>query len=302
LPGSLLVLELHGRQIGNIFMQLREAKRMPHLPPEERDALIERSRQCDQEAFRRLWENYEAAVYGFIRSHLPYDNIVNYMLQHTREEAWKRKSKAEVTFYAWLTDQIAPIVLRNYWLEKLPLLILGYLLILHETTKVGGRPHQVLAYLFSNVLEYGPTRVVEELSEIPLFELARRAEEEYIEQSGLPPIVVVPSFQSLHGTMGKTVGEVNPSPAEAGRENVEAPAVPRLPQGPPPPPLTAIVGSTAMRDYYRSDDPKDRVAQWSSRVMQRVKRHFERHFPEWLEILLARKTVGIGRILVERDF
>jgi hypothetical protein len=113
------------------------------------------------------------------------------------------------------------------------------LVFLHETTKVGvgGPPHQVLAFLLNRPLEFGPTRIIKDVSALPLADLARVAESEYIGASMMPRELIRLCFEPLHHAMTQTVQQVNSRHA----------------RHTPPPDLNAVVGQTTLNNYFRGD-------------------------------------------------
>lgn len=192
---------------------------MPRLSPEERTALAQKARWCDQKAFDTLWDDSEGGIRGFFRLHLSQASFTNQtlldkLLKQTREEALRRKARArEDGFYEWLTDQaLTPLIeLRLQSLKTVDLQDLLCLLVLGGATDVDSPPHQVLTFLFETFLKYEPERIIQELSDIPLSELAQRAENECINTrfNNLEPIIVIPYFQPLHEAMAKMVGELD---------------------------------------------------------------------------------------------
>jgi len=157
-------------------------------------------------------------------------------------------------------------------------------------------PHQLIVFGFSKLvsLESGPPetppltagarirstdraeaqRIVAELSDIPLRDLAARLEERYVEESQLPQSVVRRCFKPLHEAMNRRFCEVVTDP------NTRR-IYPHL--------RDRIVGDTTLRDYYRGN-PKDNITQWWYAVQRRVLRAVKRQPSEVLSDLLQGKS------------
>ena len=116
----------------------------------------------------------------------------------------------------------------------------------------GGPPHHTLAFLFNKLLCYGPKRIVEEISDTELFELAERGRTEYREQSGIPARWIDPCFKILDVQLTRSAEEVN----HGGHPG-------------DPSPLAVVVGRTMLNEYY-GKDPEHDISQWSYRVAKKV--------------------------------
>lgn len=160
----------------------------------------------------------------------------------------------------------------------------------------GGYPHEIVTSVFSKCFvetlkvrdnEEGesqktqekviwpPRRIVKDLSEVSLFQLSKKLEEDYISASSLPGELVSDCFQLLNKEMRKKVHEViNPNNHGAWKRwsNI----------------LENLVGETTLQDYY-SKRPEDNIADWSYRVFRRVgkyvtdKNWLQRPFEDLLE-------------------
>ena len=171
----------------------------------------------------------------------------------------------------------------------------NYTKLLMVTLWEGGYPHEIIACLFnkcfsetSEVMDdeedlkellerkmWPPRIVVAELSDIPLGDLCKKLKEDYVAASILPEGMASDCFKLLEVKSQKKLREIiNPFERNARKRWIEI--------------LEKSVGETLLRDYY-GESPEDNIADWSYRVLKKVKKVFvennwmERSFEEFLK-------------------
>ena len=169
----------------------------------------------------------------------------------------------------------------------------------------GGYPHEIIVCIFnkcfSEVVEaaveneegpqdvrerrlWPPKRIVGELSDVSLIELYEKLKQDYIADSALPKELVNDCFHLLGVKMGKKVSEtINPFDKNARKRWARI--------------SDKLVSKTTFRDYY-GENPEDNIADWSYRVLQRVKKFivennwFERPIEELLKELFENREMS----------
>jgi len=114
-------------------------------------------------------------------------------------------------------------------------------------------PHQLIAYGFCKLLEWKPSEVVSELSDLPLREAARRLEADYASASTITRGRVASWFTSMHQSMDKKFSQV-----VIDQKTLET--YPGL--------LDRVVGDTKLSDYYLTEASAN-VAHWWEAVRRR---------------------------------
>ena len=151
----------------------------------------------------------------------------------------------------------------------------------------GGYSHEIIACLFNKCFVEGfeimdeegdlkelqerkiwpPRRIVKEIANIPLEELCKRLKEDYIADSSLPEELVNDCFKLLELKMHTKVSEViNPFDRSVQKRWAGI--------------LEKSVGETLLRDYF-GETPEDNIADWSYRVLKKVKKFLVEN--NWLE-------------------
>ena len=104
----------------------------------------------------------------------------------------------------------------------------------------GGKPHQIICFAYCKLIrDWGPKRIVRDLSNFRLRETEQRLELDYLRDSGLPATVVTDCFNAL-------------------RLAVSGPA-----------------GMTRLQDHYGAN-PEDNVSDWAYKVRSKTLRAIER--------------------------
>jgi RNA polymerase sigma factor (sigma-70 family) len=259
------------------------------------DELIRRAQQGDRAAFDELYRAHQRVVYGYVRARVRNDEDAQDVAQKTWIEVWNNLSSFDPqrgSLRAFATRYWAHfMIMRHYGERKGDPTLLGpdetierYRPAFGETERVdeagpdalwedeapaevyaqllaltfGGSspPHQLVAFGYTKLLAWPPRRIVAELSDRPLVEVAAQLEQAYRHESGLPDALVRPAFEPLRQAMERRFAAVVDEPKT--RETY-----PRL--------LERIVGTTTLRDYYTAGDPSAVVTRWWDAVKRRVR-------------------------------
>jgi DNA-directed RNA polymerase specialized sigma24 family protein len=257
--------------------------------------LIRRAQQGEREAFDELHSLHQGSVFGYIRARVRNDDDAQDVAQRTWIEVWnniKSFDPQRGSLHAFATRYWAHfMIMRHYsdlkgeamplapdenieiyrpafgeaghpvkaypdasWDEEAPAEVYTQLLAL--TFGGPSPPHQLLAFGFTKLLAWPPRRIVAELSDRSLAELAAQLEQAYLHESELPEALVRPAFARLRQALERRFGEVVDEPKT--RETY-----PQL--------LDRIVGTTTLRDYYTAGDPAAAVTRWWDAVKRRVR-------------------------------
>jgi hypothetical protein len=113
----------------------------------------------------------------------------------------------------------------------------------------------VIAFAFTKVGDWKPRDLVARLGDLPLRDLLRRLEADYLAESILPPAEVAPCFAPLRDAMERTVGEAVSDP-----KTLETVGHLR----------DSLVGDTSLSSYFSGGDPAADVSHWWYAVWRRV--------------------------------
>jgi len=261
--------------------------------------LTQKARQGDREAFEDLYLKYRLAIRGYISSRIfdadtikdieqatwalvlekidSYDpdrmafySFVKYKTMYLIREHYRRPeipiSELKKLFPDCETDTdildlIANVDPMRLWTSTEDRLIAA-MLIARTILSMDRPPHQVLAFGFNTLLEYGPSRVVSELLEIPLGSLCDRLMLEYGEVTPLAHIS--PFFEPLKRKIRRKVKDIL---HDAASKRIYRQF------------LDKIVGETTLKDYCGSvprndyqERTKAKVSDWTHKVLMSARR------------------------------
>jgi DNA-directed RNA polymerase specialized sigma24 family protein len=246
---------------------------------ESEQELIARAKSGDQRAFSDLWGRYQDAVKGYIAVRVDDSLEVEILLNDAGLVVWQKigSYSERWRFYTFARYWAGIALLRYYrrqgrWTnlhllvgdvpEGLPQTRLAtpdgvedlveqedqgeavssqeYARLLKTALTDGGRPHQVICFAYCKLIkDWGPKRIVRDLSDSRLTEIEQRLERDYLRESGLPATVVTDCFGPL-------------------RLAVSGP-----------------VGMTRLRDCYGAN-PEDNVSDWAYKVRSKTLKAIER--------------------------
>lgn len=241
--------------------------------------IIARTKSGDRRAFDELWGRYQEAIRGYIAVRVDDNLEVDALLNDAALTVWQKIGfySERWKFYTFARYWAGIAVLRYYrrqsrWTslhlllgdvtEGVPQIWVAgaggleeltgqgdpgenfsaqeYASILKTALTDGGKPHQTICFAYCKLIrDWGPKRIVRDLSDFQLRDIERRLERDYLRESGLPATAVADCFNALRMTVS----------------------------GP--------VGMTRLRDYYGAN-PEDNVSDWAYKVRGKTFRAIER--------------------------
>ena len=180
-----------------------------YLTREEQARLARKASEGDHQAFQKLYESYVRVIGAYICSRVKDQELGKTLCKDTFSLAYenlrKYGFKTEYTFYTFLRLNVEIIIKQHFAREYRPrqvsnpfmskeesdvyeripssssssYKVIQYLEMLNLICSCCAKPHQIIALGFNKLLEYGPTRIIEELCEEKLGKLAEVFLEEY---------------------------------------------------------------------------------------------------------------------------
>ncbi len=215
------------------------------------------------------WLEVRKIIHYYSPDRGPFHNFVKrranlVLLRHLSKR--KRRLDIEMLLYEFPElreeEELRNIIeeMSDYDYSDLEIMILleMYRALLEITFRDGGYPHQLIAFGYNKLIDdWGPQRIVDELSDELLESLEKKLEEGYILESMLPEDDVRGCFQPLRKKLKKKVDAVIMKTDSSSRKLLW-----KI--------LSEFVGETMLQSYY-GNRPEANIADWSNKVKVRIR-------------------------------
>lgn len=210
-----------------------------------------------------IWARYVLQRYfDEQRQRLDHEIVVSELVAQLRAQASEGEIDEETAEALIETLRVVPLTKLELSPETIAEILDKFRHFLRITFSEGGYPHQQIAFGFIRLLEWKPSEIVDELSEVPLQELAKRLEDDYVKiLEYADKQKVRQCFQPLHERMKCKLKEVIPEGDDSWEIIRASP--------------DDVVGKTRFPDYW-GDRPTDNLSNWCYRVRQKTIREMVR--------------------------